>query len=52
MGIWVASLFFLAIMNIDTVGNSVYKFLQGYIFNSLGVCLGVELLGHMQSLCV
>lgn len=44
--------FFLAIMNTDTVGNSVYKFLQGSIFSSLGVCLGAELLGHMQPLCV
>ena len=44
--------FFLAIMNIDAVGNSVYKFLQGYIFNSLGVYIGVELLGHTVPLCL
>ena len=44
--------FFLAIMNIDAVGNSVYKLLQGYIFSSLGMYLGIELLDHIQSLCV
>ena len=44
--------FFLVIMSNAMYELFVYKFLCGHIFNSLGIHLGVGLLGHMINLGV
>ena len=48
---YLSCLCFLGVVS-NAAMNSVHMFVWSYVFISLGVCVGVELLDHMVILCL